>query len=55
MIQLIAAGVTFVYSGVVTFVILAIIKATIGIRVENEDEIKGLDETQHGETAYFFL
>jgi Amt family ammonium transporter len=55
MIQLIAAGVTFVYSGVITFVILAIIKATIGIRVENEDEIKGLDETQHGETAYFFL
>lgn len=55
MIQLIAVGVTLVYSGIVTLIILALIKATIGIRVEGEEEIKGLDETQHGETAYFFL
>lgn len=55
MIQLIASGVTFVYSGIVTLIILVLIKATIGIRVEGEEEIKGLDETQHGETAYFFL
>lgn len=53
--QFIAAGATLVYSGIVTLVILVIIKATIGIRVENEEEIRGLDETQHGETAYFFL
>ncbi len=55
MIQLIASGVTFVYSGIVTLVILAVIKATVGIRVAGEEEIRGLDETQHGETAYFFL
>lgn len=55
MTQLIAAGVTFVYSGIVTLIILAVIKAIIGIRAESEDEIKGLDETQHGETAYFFV
>lgn len=55
MTQLIAAAATFVYSGIVTLVILVILKATMGIRAENEEEIRGLDETQHGETAYFFL
>jgi Amt family ammonium transporter len=50
--QLIAVGVTMVYSGVMTFVIFMVIKAFIGLRVEPEDEIIGLDESQHGEKAY---
>jgi Amt family ammonium transporter len=50
--QLIAVAVTFVYSGVMTFVIFMIIKAIIGVRVETEDEVVGLDESQHGEKAY---
>jgi Amt family ammonium transporter len=52
MTQVIAVGVTIVYSAVVTFVIFMVIKAVVGIRVEVEDEITGLDESQHGEKAY---
>ena len=29
-----------------------IIKFTVGLRVEQEDEFVGLDESQHGEEAY---
>ncbi|HXY55692.1 MAG TPA: ammonium transporter [Nitrospirota bacterium] len=51
-IQFIAVAVTFVYSGVMTYVIFKIIKAIVGVRVETEDEVVGLDESQHGEKAY---
>jgi Amt family ammonium transporter len=50
--QLIAVGVTLVYSGIMTFVIFMIIKAVVGLRVDAEDEVIGLDESQHGERAY---
>jgi len=50
--QLLAVGVTIVYSGVMTFVIFMVIKAIVGLRVEPEDEVIGLDESQHGEKAY---
>ncbi len=50
--QLIAVGVTFVYSGVMTFVIFMVIKALVGVRVDAESEVVGLDESQHGEKAY---
>ncbi len=50
--QLIAVGVTLAYSGVMTFVIFMIIKAIVGIRADAEQEIVGLDESQHGEKAY---
>ncbi|MFZ5997538.1 MAG: ammonium transporter [Nitrospirota bacterium] len=52
MTQIIAAGVTIVYTGVVTFVIFMIIKAVVGLRVDAEAEIAGLDESEHGEKAY---
>ncbi|MGA2151743.1 MAG: hypothetical protein ABSG48_06255, partial [Geobacteraceae bacterium] len=35
-----------------TIIIVFILEKTIGIRVEKEDEIIGLDQTQHSETAY---
>jgi Amt family ammonium transporter len=50
--QIIAVAVTLVYSGVMTFVIFMIIKAIVGIRVGTEEEVVGLDESQHGERAY---
>lgn len=50
--QLIAVGVTTVYVAVVTFVIFMLIKLFVGLRVDVEDEIIGLDESQHRETAY---
>lgn len=52
--QLIAVGATILYSGIMTLVIFVIIKAITGIRVEPEDEVVGLDESQHGEKAYNF-
>ncbi|HMK59840.1 MAG TPA: ammonium transporter [Dissulfurispiraceae bacterium] len=52
MTQLIAVGVTIAYTAVTTFVIFMIIKAIVGIRVDIEEEVTGLDETQHGERAY---
>ena len=50
--QLIAVGVTMVYSAVMTFVIFMIIKAVVGLRVGAEEETIGLDESEHGERAY---
>ena len=50
--QLIAVGVTIGYTAVVTFIVFMIIKALVGIRVDIEEEVTGLDESQHGEKAY---
>lgn len=52
LIQLMAVGTTVVYTAVTTFVIFTIIKAIVGIRVDIEEEVTGLDDTQHGEKAY---
>ena len=43
---------TAALSGVVTFVLLKLVNATVGLRVTAEDEDSGLDLTQHGESAY---
>jgi Amt family ammonium transporter len=50
--QIIAVGATIAYSGVMTFIIFMIIKATVGLRVGAEEETIGLDESEHGERAY---
>ncbi len=50
--QAIANGVTIVYSGIVTALILLALKATIGLRVSEEAELSGLDISEHAETAY---
>jgi Amt family ammonium transporter len=44
-------GATFVYCAVVTFVILLVIKYTIGLRVSEEVEVEGLDINLHGEVV----
>ena len=50
--QAIANGVTIVYSAVVTALILLALKATVGLRVSEEEENVGLDISEHAETAY---
>jgi Amt family ammonium transporter len=50
--QMLANGVTIVFSFVVTVAILKVLQATIGLRVREEDELNGLDISQHAETAY---
>ncbi len=48
-IQAISVGVTWVYAFVVTFVILKVLDRTMGLRVNEEEEISGIDISQHGE------
>lgn len=50
--QLVALGATIVFSFVVTWIIAKAIDATIGLRVSSEDELVGLDQSQHAESAY---
>ncbi|MBE0448216.1 MAG: ammonium transporter [Actinobacteria bacterium] len=50
--QLIAVGATIAYSFIVSFIILKIIDAVMGLRVSEEEEINGLDLSLHSETGY---
>ena len=50
--QLIAVAVTLVFSFAVTFVILKVVQATVGLRVSETDELTGVDLSQHSETGY---
>jgi Amt family ammonium transporter len=52
--QALAAGVTLVFSFVVSFVIAKAIDLTIGLRVDPDVEDEGLDLALHAETAYSF-
>jgi len=53
--QFIGVAVTIAYSVTVTFILLKILDATVGLRVEDEEEVIGLDITQHEESAYTLL
>jgi ammonium transporter, Amt family len=50
--QIIAVLITYALAGVGTFVILKILDATIGLRVNPEVEYQGVDINEHGEEAY---
>ena len=50
--NILGALLTWVLAAVATYIILKIIDATIGLRVDEADELEGLDLTQHGEEAY---
>ncbi|HEY3414305.1 MAG TPA: ammonium transporter [Armatimonadota bacterium] len=51
-VQAVGVLAVVVYSVVVSFVLLKILDAVMGLRVTREDEILGLDLSQHGEEAY---
>ncbi|MDO9155178.1 MAG: ammonium transporter [Paludibacter sp.] len=51
-IQLLATGATILYSGIGTFLIFKITDKLVSVRAIDKHEAVGLDETQHGETAY---
>jgi Amt family ammonium transporter len=53
--QAIGVVATMAYSIAVTFILLKILDATMGLRVDDEDELAGLDITQHEESAYTLL
>ena len=50
--QIIAMGSVIGYSAVMTFIIAMAIKATMGLRVSEEEEFAGLDISIHGEPVY---
>ena len=51
-IQLIAVVATVVYSFVVSLLIAKILDKVIGLRVEDKEEIRGLDSALHKESGY---
>ena len=50
--QFLSIVVTIVWSGVLSFIILKIVDATVGLRVEEDEERQGLDLSQHNERGY---
>ena len=50
--QFLSLVVTVVFSGVLSFIILKIVDAIVGLRVEENEEQEGLDLTLHGERGY---
>ncbi|HVP79739.1 MAG TPA: ammonium transporter [Thermodesulfobacteriota bacterium] len=53
-IQAVSIGSVWVYSFVVTWILLKVLDRTMGLRVSEEHEITGLDTSQHGEAGYSF-
>jgi Amt family ammonium transporter len=51
-VQIIAAVGVMVYSFILASIIALALKATIGIRSDEEDEVNGIDVAEHAETAY---
>lgn len=50
--QLLSIIITIAWSGILSFIILKIVDATVGLRVEEDDERMGLDLSQHNERGY---
>jgi Amt family ammonium transporter len=52
--QIVAIVATILYSFVVSFILLKVVDALVGLRVSDEEEETGLDLTQHSEVGYTF-
>jgi Amt family ammonium transporter len=53
--QLVATAATWGVAAVVSFLLLKLLDATMGLRVPTQEELQGLDLTQHGEEGYIFM
>ncbi len=53
--QVISVIAAWALAAVGTLVLLKIVDALVGLRVSQDEEIQGLDVTQHGEEGYIFL
>ncbi|MBG0791173.1 MAG: ammonium transporter [Desulfovibrionaceae bacterium] len=51
-VQLIGAGVFFIWAFGAGFILMNIVKAIFGIRAKAEEELKGLDIAEHGSESY---
>jgi len=54
-VQAIGALSAIAFSGIMTLLILLLIKSTIGLRVSEDSEVQGLDVSEHGETGYSLM
>ncbi len=54
-VQFVGVAATIVYALAVSWLLLKLVDATMGLRVKPAEEEAGLDLTQHGETAYHML
>ncbi len=52
--QLIGVAISWVLAIVGTLAILKLVDVTIGLRVSQEEEVQGLDLSQHGEEGYYW-
>jgi Amt family ammonium transporter len=52
--QILAVAAVMAYSFILSFVILSAIKAVMGLRVDSDEELLGLDLSQHSEAGYAF-
>ncbi len=50
--QLVGVAVTALWSGVLTWVLLKLVDAMVGMRVASEEETEGLDTVEHNEKGY---
>ena len=50
--QLLATFITVIWAGVASYIILRVVKAIVGLRVDEYQETEGLDLTVHGERGY---
>jgi Amt family ammonium transporter len=51
-VQLVAVLATWIFAFIGTLILLKLVDLFIGLRVEEEHEISGLDLSQHNESAY---
>ena len=52
--QLVAVGITIVWSGALSLGLFWVLDKVMGLRISEEEELLGLDASQHGERAYAF-
>ncbi len=52
LVQIVAVAASLAFSFVMTLVILKALDLTVGLRVNEQEEVLGLDVSQHGEVAY---
>ena len=52
LIQLVGVGIVGAFCVICSFIILFIVKATVGLRVDKDEELRGLDLAEHGMDAY---
>ena len=51
-VQIVGIVATFVYTAIVTFVLLKLVDAMLGLRIDDENETMGLDLAEHDERGY---